>query len=145
MRSVRVDWSGEGLRFEAGTERLPGARIDVDEPEPLGGDRGMMPTELLLGALGGCVGMNAVALLRKRKQPLAHLAVHVEGEQAGEWPKAFTEIDVTFELAWNGTPDDEIVGVMLDRAVHSYCPVGATIASGQAVVRHHRKDVVLDA
>jgi putative redox protein len=145
MRSVRVDWSGDGLRFAGGSDRLPQVRVEIDEPAPLGGDRGMMPTELLLGALGGCVGMNAVALLRKRRQPLVRLAVRVDGEQATEWPKAFTDIDVTFELTWNETPDDDVVTAMLDKAVNSYCPVGATIASGHATVRHHRRDVIVDA
>ena len=95
---MRVDWSGEGLRFEVGNERLPAVRITLDEPAPLGSDQGYMPTELLIGALGGCVGMNAVALLRKRKQPLVSLAVLVDGEQATEWPKAFTEFNMTFEI-----------------------------------------------
>ncbi|HWL60157.1 MAG TPA: OsmC family protein [Microbacteriaceae bacterium] len=142
---MRVDWSGEGLCFEVGNERLPGVRVILDEPAPLGTDRGHMPTELLLGALGGCVGMNAVALLRKRKQPLVRLAVLVDGEQATEWPKAFTEFDVTFEITWSAAPDDEVVDAMLDKAVHAYCPVGGTIESGTATVRHHRRDVFVDA
>lgn len=141
MRWMRASWTGTKLGFEVGNDRLPFVRVDVDEPEPLGDDEGYMPTELLLGALGGCVGMNATALLRKRKLPLAALSVLVEGTQSEDWPKQYTSIDLTFELTWSDAPDDALVDLMLDKAVHSYCPVGGTISSDVALAIR-RKDVV---
>jgi putative redox protein len=76
----------------------------------------MRPTEMLLGALGTCTGLNAVLLLRKFKQPLKTLEVVVEGEQEKEWPRAFKKIEITFVLGWDGTHDDEQVDSALDMA-----------------------------
>lgn len=141
MRSVTATWTGSKLGFGIGSERLPTVHINVDEPAPLGHDLGLMPTELLLGALGACVGMNATALLQKRKLPLAGVAVHVSGEQSTEWPKQFTAIEIVFELAWSAEPDYALADTMLDKAVHSYCPVGGTL-SPTVSLTITRRDVV---
>lgn len=143
MRTMTATWSGEKLGFSIGNDRLPAVRIDADEPAPLGFDRGHMPTELLLGAFGGCVGMNATALLRKRKLPLAGLSVTVSGEQSPEWPKPFVRIELLFTLTWDAAPDDELVDAMLEKAVHAYCPVGSTL-SPDVVVTMRREDVRTD-
>lgn len=144
MRSMSAAWTGSQLRFRIGNNRLPGVQVCADGPAPDGQDLGFMPTELFLGALGGCVGMNAVALLRKRQLPLRGLTVIVEGEQGQSWPKAFTQIDITFELEWDAEPDQDVVDAALRRAVHSYCPVGGTLSETVAL-SHHRVDVVASA
>jgi putative redox protein len=99
----------------------------------------MRPTEMLLGALGSCTGLNAVLLLKKFKQPLKSLEVHVEGEQEKEWPRAFTNIEVTFVLGWDGKHDDEKVDSALDMACNRYCPIHATLSRGTKI-QHKRKD-----
>jgi len=144
MRSMKATWTGSKLRFQIGNDRLSSVQIVADEPAPLGDDVGYMPTELLLAALGGCVGMNATALLRKRRLPLAGLAAVVSGSQAEEWPRQYTRIEIVFELAWTEAPDDALVDAMLEKAVHSYCPVGGTLSPEvELVIR--RQDVIADA
>jgi len=99
----------------------------------------MRPTEMLLGALGGCTGLNAVLLLKKFKQPLATLEVEVVGEQEEDWPRAFKTIEVTFHCGWSGQFDMELVDRALDLACNKYCPIHATISRG-AKIGHHRTD-----
>ena len=99
----------------------------------------MRPTEMLLAALGGCTGLNAVLLLKKFKQPLKSLEVEVEGEQDKEWPRAFNKIDVTFHLGWDGNYDKDLVDQALDMACNRYCPIHATLSRGTKI-EHHRKD-----
>lgn len=99
----------------------------------------MRPTEMLLGALGGCTGINAVLLLKKFKQPLRGLEVEVVGEQEEDWPKAFTKIDVTFHCEWEGKVDKEAVDRALDMACNRYCPIHATLSRG-VKIEHRRKD-----
>jgi putative redox protein len=132
-------WTGNKVKFEI--EANTGHKgVFADEPPLLGDDEGMRPTEMLLGALGACTGINAVLLLKKFKQPFDKLAVSVEGQQQDDWPHAFTKIDITFEIGWTGKFDKELADKALDMACNRYCPVDATLTHGTKI-EHHRKDL----
>ena len=137
MAKVVARWSGHKVKFDV--ESDSGHTASVDEAPILGGDDGMRPTEMLLGALGSCTGLNAVLLLKKFKQPLKSLEVQVEGEQEKEWPRAFSKIEVTFVLGWDGKHDNEKVDSALDMACNRYCPIHATLSRGTKI-DHKRKD-----
>jgi putative redox protein len=137
MAKAIARWSGQKVRFEI--ESASGHTATIDEPPVFGEDSAMRPTEMLLGALGGCTGLNAVLLLKKFKQPLRSLEVVVEGDQDEEWPRAFNKIDVTFQCGWDGKFDKELVERALDLACNRYCPIHATLSRGTRL-EHHRKD-----
>lgn len=137
MTKAVAKWSGSKVRFEIESESGHTAAIDE---EPIFGDNtAMRPTEMLLGALGGCTGLNAVLLLRKFKQPLRSLEVEVEGDRDAEWPKAFNKIRITFHCSWDGKTDDKLVEEAIDLACNRYCPIHATLSHG-VKIEHHRKD-----
>jgi len=137
MAKATARWSASKVRFDI--ESASGHSVAIDEPPIFGDDSAMRPTEMLLGALGGCTGLNAVLLLKKFKQPLKSLEVEVEGEQDKEWPRAFKKIDVTFHLGWDGKHDNELVERAIDMACNRYCPIHATLSKGTKI-EHHRKD-----
>ena len=110
----------------------------VDEPPVFGDDLGMRPTEMLLGALGACTGVNAVLLLRKYKQPFGSVQVEVEGDQQPDWPHAFTQIRITFVIGWQGKFDRKLVDEALDLACNKYCPVDATLTHGTKIAVDRR-------
>ena len=138
MPRVSARWAGTKLKFDI--DSASGHAASIDEGGILGDDAAMRPTEMLLGALGGCTGINAVLLLKKFKQPLRSLTVEVDGEQDKDWPKRFTRIDITFVIGWDGKHDKESVEQALDLACNRYCPIHATIAHGGTEIRHHRRD-----
>ena len=137
MASAVARWSGHKVKFDV--ESASGHTAEVDEPPVFGDDDGMRPTEMLLGALGSCTGVNAILLLKKFKQPLKSLEVRVEGEQEKEWPRAFIKIEVTFVLGWDGQHDNEKVDSALDMACNRYCPIHATLSRG-VKIQHKRQD-----
>lgn len=130
-------WTGEKVHFEI----LSGSshKAEIDEAPIFGDDLAMRPTEMLLGALGGCTGLNAVLLLKKFKQPLRSLEVEVEGEKDEEWPKAFNKIQITFHCGWDGKIDKDVVDRAIDLACNRYCPIHATLSHG-VKIEHRRKD-----
>ena len=138
MAKVTARWSGQKVRFDI--ESQSGHTVTIDEAPIFGDDSAMRPTEMLLGALGGCTGLNAVLLLKKFKQPLRTLEVEVEGEQESEWPRAFTKIEVTFHCGWDGPIDSELVDKALDQACNRYCPIHATLSRG-TTIGHRRTDI----
>ena len=131
MQKAVARWSGQKVKFEIRANS--GHLADLDEPPAFGDDDGMRPTEMLLGALGACTGINAVLLLKKFKQPFKSLDVEVEGDQETEWPHAFTEIRINFKVGWDGKHDKQLVENALDMAVNKYCPVDATLSKGTKV------------
>ena len=131
MERATARWSGRKTGFLI--EAASGHTAPIDEAPILGDDTGMRPTEMLLGALGGCTGVNAVLLLKKFRQPFDSLAVRVEGEQEEEWPKRFTAIRIEFEITWSGEFEEELVSKALDMACNRYCPVDATLSQGAQI------------
>src|SRR3989442_96225 len=98
MQKATAHWAGKKVKFTV--QSGSGHEAVVDEPRVCGEDEGMGPTEMLLGALGSCTGINAILLLKKYKQLYADLDVEVEGDQEREWPHAFTAIRIVFAIRW---------------------------------------------
>ena len=136
MSKVTARWSGHKVKFDI--ESGSGHTVSIDEPPVFGDDAAMRPTEMLLAALGGCTGLNAVLLLKKFKQPLKSLSVEVEGEQEKEWPRNFTKIEITFVIGWDGKHDKDQVEQALDMACNRYCPIHATLSQGTKIEHKHR-------
>lgn len=138
MAAATVTWTGEKTTFD-----VLGVKSDrhaaADSAEPLGGGAGLKPTEMLLGALGSCAGVNAVLLLKKMRQPLRSLEIKVEGDQEPEWPSRFTAIRIEFVVGWSGEFDPALVEKAIDLACNKYCPVHATLAAG-VPIEHRRTD-----
>ena len=137
MAKAVARWSGHKVKFDI--ESASGHSVSIDEPPLFGDDEAMRPTEMLLAALGGCTGLNAVLLLKKFRQPFKSLEVEVEGEQEKEWPRRFTSIEITFVIGWDGKHDKEQVDHALDMACNRYCPIHATLSRGTPI-KHRRKD-----
>ena len=139
MQSATARWAGSKVKFTVNSGS--GHQAEVDEPPILGDDEGMRPTEMLLGALGSCTGINAVLLLKKFRQRFSALDVEVEGDQEEEgWPHAFTAIRIVFAIRWEEefSPDEELVEKALDLACNRYCPVDATLTRGTSISHSHR-------
>lgn len=137
MTKATARWSGNKVLFDI--ESGSGHTAQIDEAPIFGDDAAMRPTEMLLGALGGCTGLNAVLLLRKFKQPLKSLEVVVEGEREEPWPKAFKKIEITFHCTWDGDVDKKLVDQAIDMACNRYCPIHATLSRG-VKIEHQRRD-----
>lgn len=122
-------WSGHGYRFELADST--GHAATADEGPPLGAGEGMSPVDLLLAALCACTGITAVSLLQKMKQSLSGLTVRAEGDRQPDWPRAFTEIRLVYELSGDGPFDQALVHKATRLATKRYCAVGGTIELGQ--------------
>ncbi len=137
MTRATARWTGNKVLFDVESES--GHTVQIDEAPIFGDDAAMRPTEMLLGALGACTGLNAVLLLKKFKQPLRELEVEVVGEREEEWPKAFSKIDISFHCTWDGDVDKALVDRAIDMACNRYCPIHATLSRG-VKIDHRRKD-----
>ena len=84
-----------GLRFETD---IRGHQVVVDVPAAMGGsDSGPMPPELVVTALGTCVGIYAVNFCTKYRISPAGLVVHTDWEKGTE-PSRIAKMSVVIEL-----------------------------------------------
>jgi putative redox protein len=79
--------------------------------------------ELLLAGLAGCTGMDIASILTKQRQPFVDLKVQVRGKRASDYPKVFTELEVTY-LLWGEGLDPKAVERAIQLSEERYCSVG---------------------
>lgn len=73
--------------------------LTLDSKTSVGGhDAGPSPMELILNALGGCMGMDVISILKKMRTPFSKLDINVEGQRREEHPKSFTHIHLNFVI-----------------------------------------------
>ncbi len=122
-RTARVVWRGRRT-FEATTQS--GHHVLLDASKAGGGDdRGASPMELVLVALAGCTAFDVVAILEKKREPLAALEVTVEGVRADHDPRVYTEIELVYRA--RGRVKPQALAHAIELSEKKYCSVGAML------------------
>ena len=87
----------------------------------------MKPTELVLGALLGCIGVDFTNILAKQRQAVTSVSAEASSEQDPQPPWSFRRIEVVFRVGGDNL-DQRAVERALALAAERYCAVGATLA-----------------
>lgn len=114
METISLDWSGEGLRFEA-------ARKGHPTPIDGNGEVAVTPVGLLLESLTSCAASDVVEILRKGRQPLEGLSVHASAERRPEPPRYLTRVTLEFTISGEVEPKKAERAVRL--SFEKYCSV----------------------
>jgi len=135
MLKAKVKWAG-GLQFigQSGT----GHAIVMDGSPDYGGENtGMRPMELLLVGLGGCSGMDIASILAKKKQDVRSIEINVNGKQADEYPKRFTEIEIEFIVKGKKLSEDAVKRAV-QLSMDKYCSVKATLEHSAKIIHSYK-------
>jgi len=87
---------------------------------------GISPMEMILVGLAGCTGVDIVDILQKKRERLNGLKVKVRGKKAEDFPKIYTEIEVTY-LIWGDGIDPKAVERAIQLSEEKYCSVSAML------------------
>ena len=118
---------GDGLRFEARTER--GLSLVLDSgPHATAPD----PMQALAAAVGACTGMDVISILRKKRQHVTAYAIDVEGQRREEHPRAYTAIEIVHRLRGKAL-DQAAVAEAIRLSETRYCSVGGTLGPQVAI------------
>jgi putative redox protein len=122
-QSANVKWTS-GMAFKANAN---GHEIMLDADEHVGGENlGPRPKVLLLASLGGCTGMDVIAILKKMKVEVDYFNMVVDGDVTDDHPKQFTSIHITYEFRGKDLAMEKIEkAVTLSQ--DKYCGVSATL------------------
>lgn len=124
--NTRIVWK-QGMAFDAA---LDGFTISMDADPAVGGQgRGPKPKGLTLVSLGGCTGMDVIAILTKMKQDVTGLEIEVDGVLADDHPKKFETITVRYLVTGNDI-DPGRVQRAVELSETRYCGVNASLAPG---------------
>ncbi len=129
-RAVRLDWSGERLRFEGGgTEpETPVVIVDGD------GEAGPSPMLTLLLAAAGCSAADTVVILTKMRVKLCALRIEVIGTRRDEEPRRYTKMQLRYRMSGEGL-DRSKAERAVDLSLEKYCSVVHSLAPDIAVER----------
>ena len=120
---VITKWTG-GRAFTAVGDS--GYDINMDATELYGGlGKGATPTEMLLGALAGCIGIDVTMILRPHLEKINKIEIITDGTRKEEAPKGFTAFDVTFVI--DGDIDSKKVWRAIRLGKEKYCSVSDSL------------------
>ena len=123
MIQAKLTWEGE-VAFKVEHD---GKSYYVDGDSQFGGqDLGVRPKTLLLSALGGCSGMDAVSILKKMRIPEYKLTISLQSGVAVEHPAVLEGIDLVFSFSGENLPVDKLKRAV-ELSTEKYCPVYAML------------------
>jgi putative redox protein len=122
-RAVRLEWTGERLRFTGGgiDPSTPSVTIDGD------GAVGPSPMLTLLLACASCSAADVVVTLKKMRVGLGTLTVDVQGTRRDEEPRRFIAIRFRYRMAGEGL-DRAKAERAVTLSLEKYCSVVHSLA-----------------
>lgn len=84
------------------------------------------PIELLLIAVGACMGSDVVSILKKKREPLIDYRVEIRGVRRDETPASYETIELHHLLSGHGL-SDLAVQEAIELSNNKYCSVAATL------------------
>ncbi|MFJ7936436.1 OsmC family protein [Sporosarcina sp. NPDC096371] len=120
---VMTTWTG-GRAFTAVGDS--GYDINMDATELYGGlGKGATPTEMLLGAVAGCIGIDVTMILRPHLEKISKIEIVTDGTRKEEPPKGFIAIEVTFII--EGDIDSKKIWRAIRLGKEKYCSVSDSL------------------
>src|SRR3954447_4157031 len=86
------------------------------------------PMELLLIALGGCMGADVISILEKKRQRISAYEIQVRGTRRDEHPRIYTRIEVIHPVRGDQI-DERAVARAIELSETKYCSVSAMLAA----------------
>ena len=81
---AKLKWT-DGLQFVARAGDSPAVLLDNHE-----GGSGSTPMEMVLMGAAGCTAMDVISIMKKKRVPIDRFEVTIEGDQAEDHPKRYT-------------------------------------------------------
>jgi len=133
MAQVKVTWVEKGQFVGTDSTRHSLVMSTQDEENATG----LKPSELLLLALGGCTGVDVISILRKKRQRVTGLEIHVTGQQDADPPWAFRQIHLEYVIRGRDL-SEQAVKRAIQLSEERYCSVRATISGVAQITSSYR-------
>lgn len=115
-----------------------GHELTIDTSSDHGGHAlGLEPLDLVLLALGGCMGLDVISIMRKKRQEVTNYDIRITAEQADEHPRVYTRIELEHVVAGRNIDENAVVrAIALSET--KYCPVSAMLRGNVEIRNRYR-------
>jgi putative redox protein len=123
-RACRLEWSGEGLRFNGKVDKPDAPSFTIDG----NGKVAPGPMSALLLSCASCSAVDVVEMLAKMRVDLRSLVVEVTGVRRDEMPRRYIAINYRFRLSGHGLEQHHAERAV-SLSIEKYCSAIASLAS----------------
>ena len=117
---AQLNWIDD-MQFVARAGDSPA--VVIDNPESKGGPS---PMQLVLMGVAGCIAMDVISIMRKKRANITDFQVNITGKRAEDHPKRYTNIQTEFVLHGKGiTPKAAEQAIQLSET--KYCSAIASL------------------
>lgn len=121
----------DGIAFRTRTES--GHALVMDASTDFGGNgQGPTPMELVLTALGGCLSMDVMNILRKSRMQVTDCVTDLDAGRADEEPRVFSRIHARLTVSGHGL-EPKVVDRAIRLALDKYCPVAGMVGKSAEI------------
>ncbi len=90
------------------------------------------PMELLLVALGGCMGVDISTILRKKRQDIKDINIEVLGERKEDFPRVYENIKIVCHVKGDNL-NRKAVEDTVNLSISKYCSVYAMLSKASNI------------
>lgn len=114
-----------------------GFTVRMDADSALGGNNdGVRPMEMIALGLAGCMGMDVISILRKKRQQVTQFEVRVNAPRSTEHPKVFTSALITYVVIGKGVEESALLR-SIELTATKYCPAQFMLAQIFPIELHY--------
>jgi putative redox protein len=114
-----------------------GFPVQMDADSSLGGtNQGVRPMEMVALGLAGCMGMDVISILKKKRQQVTGFNVKVNAPRSHDYPKVFTSAQIMFVVTGNHVDEAALLRA-IELSVTKYCPVHFMLAQAFPMEVHY--------
>ena len=120
-----IEWNG-GVLFtglaSSGVPILMESGVSIEE-----NNQAARPMEMIAIGLAGCMAMDVLSILEKKRQKLISYQVKLDAPRSPEYPKVFTSAMITFILSGIQIEERAVLR-SIELAATKYCPAYAMLS-----------------
>lgn len=114
-----------------------GFPVQMDADSSFGGtNNGVRPMEMIALGLAGCMGMDVISILQKKRQQVTRFEVRVNAPRSPEPPKVFTHALITYIVTGKNVDESALLR-SIELAATKYCPAQFMLAQVFPIELHY--------
>ena len=114
-----VNWKDNMTFIGESASKFP---VQMDADSAFGGtNNGVRPMEMIALGLTGCIAMDVLSILQKKRQQVTQFEVKIDAPRSPDYPKVFTSAVITYVVTGNNIDETAVLRSM-ELTATKYCP-----------------------
>lgn len=116
---ANVTWQNDMVFIGKAASGFP---IQMDSDPSYGGtNSGIRPMEMIALGLAGCIAMDVLSILQKKRQQVTQFEVKIDAPRSPEYPMVFTNAVITYVFTGRNVNEQAVLR-SIELTTTKYCP-----------------------